>query len=118
VTESALTLLIRSVMADNDLTIEAVARRAGLGRSTVGDFHTGTNTGVRPRRRTLEKLAEGLGVRPDVLLEAAGIGVADERLMIQMFRQLDPMDRKTILTTARSLINAAKTRKQDERHHR
>lgn len=109
--DSGLTRLVRAVIAERDMTLDAVARRAGLPLSTVGAYHSGAISGARPREETLRKLAVGLGIPAADLLEAAGIGVEDDRAMLVLFRQLPTdADRKQALTTLRAHVTATRSR--------
>jgi len=112
--ETGLTRLVRAVMAEHDMTLDAVARRGGLPLSTVGAYHSGAISGDRPREETLRKLAKGLGIPASDLLDAAGIGVEDDRAMLILFRQLPTAgDRKQALTTLRAHVTAARARRRE-----
>lgn len=103
---------VRSVMADKGLTIEAVARRAGMPMQTVGTYHSGRASGARARRDTLRKLAVGLGVPVDDLLAVAGLySSTDEQAMIRLFRQLPTeADRRQAVLTLRAHVRAVSER--------
>jgi transcriptional regulator with XRE-family HTH domain len=107
-----LTAYIRSVMDERGLTLETVARRAGMPLSTVGDYSSGVVTGAKPRRRTLEKLASGLGVPLDDLLAVAGLyDSADEQALIRLFRQLPSLvDRRQAVAVLRAHVKASRER--------
>ncbi|MBI2826697.1 MAG: helix-turn-helix transcriptional regulator [Planctomycetia bacterium] len=61
---------LRRLMAQFDLTVDAVARRSGLDDRTIKGLLAGR--GARPHARTLHRLAAGLGVATDELFRSPG----------------------------------------------
>jgi transcriptional regulator with XRE-family HTH domain len=104
---SHLSEIIATHMANRGLTIEQVARRAGLGTSTVGHFKKGSH-GRHPAMATLDKLARGLGppITVDMLQTAAGLvgaGAPDqrERLLLALFRALPDQAQRHVIEQVR-----------------
>ena len=53
-------LLLRSLRVGQNLTLEALASRSGVSVRTIGDLERGAS--VSPQRRTVDALADGLGL--------------------------------------------------------
>lgn len=68
---NALQRLIRSRMAELDLTFRDIGTRGGLPWTTVSALANKTEHRQAPRRGTLEKLAKGLDLPLDVVRAAA-----------------------------------------------
>jgi len=70
-----LSSLLRAIRLERDLTLEALAEKAGVSDRTISDIERGVSTG--PRRATMLALADALGLRDaarDNLLAAARAG--------------------------------------------
>lgn len=111
--------LIQQVKAEDDVTLDTIARRAGLPLATVGSWATGTRGNRRPpAEESLRKLAVGLR-RPEVqVFEAAGrihpsriSGDEAEGLYIaRIYGELDERDREV----ARELLLSMRRRAADD----
>jgi transcriptional regulator with XRE-family HTH domain len=66
---SAIAMNLRRLMARHGLTFDEVVRASGLDERTVRGIARGANN---PHARTLNKLAQGLGVEVDELFRAPG----------------------------------------------
>lgn len=109
---SELARFVAAAMAERGLTLAAVAARGGLAVATVAALRAGTR-GKRPRRETLEKLAHGLGVSEQAVLEAANPpsgaspAAAREHELLALYRRLDPADQ---VVAARLIAELARSR--------
>lgn len=70
-----------------------LARSAGIRPSSLSDYLTGKYS---PKHDKIERIAAALQVSPDWLLgsSAAFSIAADERLLLEQFRQLPPQDQE------------------------
>lgn len=100
-----LTLLINGLMAEQGLTVDEVARRSGMGRSTVYTYTLGRARGAQPRTGTFEKLAKGLGIDASELYAAADRADArGEQRLISYYRQIGhERDRAEAIETVRRI---------------
>lgn len=110
-TSAGLARFVAAAMAERELTLAAVADRAGLAVATVAALRAGTR-GKRPRPETLEKLAHGLGVPREHVLAAASMpdrspAAAREAELLTHFRRLAPADQ---LVATRLLGELARSR--------
>lgn len=86
---TALGLLITGLMNEQDIDATELARRSGLGVSTIYSYTHGRARGERPRAGTLERIADALGVDPSELYAAADRSDArGERRLIAYFRTI------------------------------
>ncbi|MBQ4332461.1 MAG: helix-turn-helix transcriptional regulator [Clostridia bacterium] len=103
-------------------TQQAVADRLSIHRTTYTKYETGV---VTPDQQGLLKLAEIFGVTVDYLLgreETPARHVADdesrrvevtlqEKVLLQMFRQLSPAEQKELVQQAQKRFREQKTRR-------
>lgn len=99
---------IRGERSAQDLTQRALAERAGVSRSYLGDIERGR--GARPSIETLERLASAIGATRLDLFRAAGMlepgGAEDhhrlaERRILAIFRDLSSEGRAAVERFAR-----------------
>ena len=103
--------LIRRHMADHGWTLQTVAERSGLSVPTIWALREGTR-GKRPRRETLSRLADGLGVPVDALLSAVDDAssnetAARETALLRLYRALGDEAKRSVEEHARTLARAA-----------
>ncbi|MFF5265205.1 helix-turn-helix domain-containing protein [Actinomadura viridis] len=87
---------------EDGITVTAIARRAGLRRSTVSAWTSGTRGATRPPdRELLIRLARGLRCPESVVLAAAGVREAAapptelrEVILLALYRELPQGDRQ------------------------
>lgn len=100
--EPSLAALIQRVRDEEQVTLEAIARRAGLPLATVGAWATGARGAKRaPSAELLRKLAKGLRVPEREVFAAAGRVYRDDdtdddatsRKWAALGRDLSPEDR-------------------------
>ncbi len=106
-----LTQLVAQEMARQGLTLDAVARRGGLSVATVAAIRAGTR-GKRPRLPTLHRLARGLGIPSETVIESAGIPAGrnleseQERTIISLLRRMSVQDQQLAERLLRELIRS------------
>lgn len=108
-----LALLVEATMEERGYTLGALARRSGLSQSTVGAYKTGQITGERSSRDRLTKLATGLGLPIEDVLEAAGASAdaSDEATLLKLFRRLPTAtDRAQAVESLRVHVRFARQR--------
>ncbi|MFS0795071.1 helix-turn-helix domain-containing protein [Microbacterium sp. 1P10AE] len=71
-------LLLRSLRVERNLTLEALSAASGVSVRTIGDLERGVSTS--PQRRTVDALAEGLGL--DVAARHAFLRAARARVRV------------------------------------
>jgi transcriptional regulator with XRE-family HTH domain len=76
-------LLLRSLRVGQNLTLESLSARSGVSVRTIGDLERGASTS--PQRRTVDALADGLGL--DVAAQHAFLRAARARV-----RTADPSE--------------------------
>lgn len=102
---------VAAAMAERGLTLAAVAARSGLAVATVAALRAGTR-GKRPRRQTLEKLAHGLGVPEQAVLDAArqpsgaSPAAAREHQLLALYRRLSPTDQVVAARLVAELVRS------------
>lgn len=108
---SAITMLVADHMLAESLTAAEVARRGGLPMTTVAAIRDGSR-GARTRPDTARKLARGLGLSEEVLLEAAGHVVQTpvpdeglERQMLNSWRLMTGEDRELALAIVQTMVS-------------
>lgn len=106
---SALSMLVHDHMVVENLTAAEVARRGGLPTTTVAAIRDGSR-GARTRPETAKKLAKGLGLPEELVLEAAGHSIqsphveqSEERIMLAAWRALTSEDREVLVAMAQTL---------------
>jgi transcriptional regulator with XRE-family HTH domain len=123
---NALQRLIKSRMAELDLTFPEVERRGGPPQNTVWALVQKKVHKQPPRRATLEKLAKGLDLPLDVVraaaAEAAGYrleevtttleAAEDVRIVAQAMGQLDAQDRAKLRMLAQAFLDGVQQDKQ------
>lgn len=116
---NALQRLIRSRMAELDMSFRDVAARGGLPFGTVASLANRTTHKQVPRRATLEKLAKGLDLPLDLVrmkaAEAAGyryeeIPVTLEssenvRIVAAAMHKMSPADQKKLRLLAQAFVS-------------
>ena len=70
-------IVIKSLREDKELTQEQLADKAELTRGYISRMEAGEYTEGSPSIRTLQKIAEGLGVPLELILNKAGITKED-----------------------------------------
>ena len=91
------------------MTDYAVAKKAGIGKSTFADWKSGRSC---PKSGKLEKIAEALGVSYD---ELVGIGdqelwlTDDDNALLIMFKELNEIGQKKVLEYVSDLYDRYKT---------
>lgn len=93
---TALSLLLKGLMDETGLDVGELAKRSGLGVSTIYAYLHGRARGERPRPGTFEALARGLAVDPNLFYLAAERGDAHgERRLITFFRTIPNQQGRT-----------------------
>ncbi len=106
-----LTQLVAREMARQGLTLDAVARAGGLSVATVAAIRAGTR-GKRPRLPTLHRLARGLGIPAETVIESAGIAASrdlaseQERVILSLLRRMTVQDQQLAERLLRELIRS------------
>lgn len=105
--------LIAEHLANTGETLAHIAARGGLPRQTVSGLLNRTHPTGIPRRATLEKLAAGLGLSADVVLDAAARAASDAgtaapqdhrvTVLIDLARSMPSSQVDVLLATARAL---------------
>ena len=104
--EHELSQKIRDLRAMHGLTLEQVAQRVGVGKSTIRKWETGMIENMR--RDKIAKLAAALHTSPAYLMGWVDIQpspaptfqiTSDEKLMILKFRQLDQRGQSAVVNT-------------------
>lgn len=112
---NALQQLIRTRMAELNLSYAQVARRGGLPRSTVHHLASNHRPGRVPNPRTLERLAIGLEVPltavQSAAAAAAGFDLHKEpvddpeiEVLVASLAKLSPQDRRHVAALVQSLL--------------
>lgn len=115
VPQTPLSLLVTAAMEEQNLTLDAVARRSGIPMSTVAAYKVGNITGERSNRARLTALATALSIPVEDVLEAAGAahGAGDEATLIKLFRRLPtPQDREQAVEAMRVHVRYARARRR------
>lgn len=112
--------LINQVRHEDGVTLETIARRAGIPLSTIGAWSVGTRGARRaPSTDLLDKLAKGLQRPAPVVYEAAGrihpsrldsdeaAGIYIARLYGELSERDKELAREFLLTMRRSTRDAA-----------
>ncbi len=69
--------VIKSLREEKDLTQEVLAQKAGLTRGYISRLEAGDYTEGSPTIKTLQKIAEGLSLPLELILNRAGITKED-----------------------------------------
>lgn len=101
---------IRRLREERGMTQEQLASRLGVTRTAVTQWESES---THPRMGSLEAMAALFGVRKSDIVDDVSYGVvplptADEMLLLDAFRRLDPAQRRTVLDVARGLAGLAK----------
>lgn len=103
---------VRRIRTERGLTQEQLAVMVGVNRSTITQWETGWS---QPRMAAAQRLADALGVKVSEIIEDAPPAyayvhipelTADERDLLDLYRNMDNRARRDLLAIARSLSPA------------
>lgn len=104
---------VRRLRTERGLTQEQLAAMVGVNRSTITQWETGWS---QPRMGAAQRLADALGVKISEIVGDVGSVeyatvhldgmTADERDLIDLYRNMDDRARRDLLAIARSLSAA------------
>ena len=116
--ENDLSRKIKTLRANQKITLEDIARHVGVGRSTVRKWETGQIENMR--RDKILKLAEALHTSPAYLMgwsedprpeNYAAAAPADETELLALFNGLTDQGRALVLANARMLAGMPEYKK-------
>ena len=101
---------IKRLRIENNMTLEELGNKVGVGKSTVRKWENGIIANMR--RDKIAKLATALGVSPAYLMNwesndtSPSENTESSKKLINIYKQLIPHNQRKVLTYSKNLLSA------------